>query len=153
MNESMRLLKSDIEADEALIAQNYDKLSVYETPPREAKDVIVVGYYLHNLYTAFEHLCTLIAEAFENRVEDRAHWHTLLLRRMTQDIEGIRPRLFSDETFYCLNELRSFRHVFRSAYGISLDPDRLALVFHRAQVLLTLYPEDVAKFKAFLESL
>ena len=153
MNEKMRLLKSDIEADEAQIAQIYDLLSAYLSPPSEAKDIIVVGYYLHNLYTAFEHLCQLVAEAFENQIDDRAQWHALLLRRMTQAIEGIRPRLFSDETFQYLSELRSFRHVFRSAYAVTLDPDRLALVFHKAIALRPLYKADLAKFKDFLNNL
>ena len=88
MKEKMILLRSDIEKDEAQIAQLYAKLASYTTAPEAAEEAIVAGYYLHNLYTAFEHLCTLVAAAFENQIDDRTQWHSLLLRRMTQDIPG-----------------------------------------------------------------
>ena len=153
MNARIRILIADMASDEDQIAQIYDRLSIYAESPTDDQDVIVVGYYLHNLYTAFEHLSSLVAAAFENQIEDRSQWHALLLRRMAQPVEGIRPRLFSEQTYYCLNELRGFRHVFRSAYTVRLDPNRLRLVFEKAKELQTLYLQDLARFKAFLESL
>lgn len=149
MNEKMRVLTVDIEADESQISQIYQKLAAYETPLDEDR-TILVGYYLHNLYTAFEHICLVVAEAFENQISDRSQWHSLLLRRMTLDIEGMRPRLFSDETYRYIDELRRFRHVFRSAYSVTLDPQRMEMILARALDLRSLYQEDLTKFKEFL---
>jgi len=149
MNEKMRVLTVDIEADESQIAQIYQRLAAYETPLDEDR-TILVGYYLHNLYTAFEHICLVVAEAFENQISDRSQWHSLLLRRMTLDIEGMRPRLFSDETYRYIDELRRFRHVFRSAYSITLDPQRMEMILALALDLRSLYQEDLTKFKQFL---
>jgi len=72
---------------------------------------------------------------------------------MALDVSGLRPRLIGDEAQECLDELRRFRHVFRSAYTISLDKERLNLVIQRAQRLKALYVAELADFKKFLEQL
>lgn len=124
MNEKMLVLKADLEADELQINKIYQELMTYKRPLSDRDRTIAVGYYLHNLYTAFEHTCLLVAETFENQINDRSQWQALLLRRMTQDIEGIRPRLWCDRTYEYLDELRCFHYVFRSAYSMTLDPQR-----------------------------
>jgi hypothetical protein len=83
MNEKIRLLLADLEADQAQIAQIYEKLPVFSITSADVEETIVVGYYLHNLFTAFEHISSIIATAFENQIGDRSQWHSLLLRRMT----------------------------------------------------------------------
>lgn len=72
---------------------------------------------------------------------------------MTLDIEGIRPRLLSDQAYDCLDELRRFRHLFRSAYRMRLDAERLALVYRKAQALEHVYQADIERFLAFLDTL
>ncbi len=103
----------------------YASLDRYPDSPSNEEQLIVIAYYLHNLYSAFESVFQHIAEAFENQVDDRSGWHAELLHRMTLEIEGVRPRLLGPETYDSLDELRRFRHLFRSAYRIHLDPERL----------------------------
>lgn len=110
--EKIELLKASIEAEEKNIASVYAKLDLYPASPDNEEQTIVLAYYLHNLYTAFEQISQLVAQAFENQIDDPARWHSLLLRQMTLDVEGIRPRLFSKATYQHLNRLRRFRHVF-----------------------------------------
>jgi hypothetical protein len=52
-----------------------------------------------------------------------------------------------------LDELRRFRHLFRSAYRLHLDAERLALVCKKAQALKLLYDADMERFLTFLDSL
>ena len=78
MNEKMTVLKADLEADELQINKIYQELATYERPLTDRYRTIAVGYYLHNLYTAFEHTCLLVAETFENQIGDRTQWHALL---------------------------------------------------------------------------
>lgn len=66
---------------------------------------------------------------------------------MTQEIEAIRPRLFSHEAYDWLDELRRFRHVFRSAYSITLDADRLELALKKPRQLQSQYLTDIDEFK------
>ena len=60
----------------------------------DQEQMIAVAYYLHNLYCAFESIFQRVAEGVENRISDRTIWHAELLRRMTLDIEGVRPCRF-----------------------------------------------------------
>lgn len=153
MNAQIQTLKADIAADLKAIAETYTTINRYAAGPTGEEQLIVLAYYLHNLYCAFESIFQHIAEVFENQIPDRASWHTELLRRMTLDIEGVRPRLLSDEAYDCLDELRRFRHLFRSAYRLRLDAERLALVQKKAQTLERIYRADIERFVAFLNSL
>jgi len=105
------------------------------------------------LYMAFEHIFERVAETFENQITDKSQWHAQLLRHMTLDIPEMRPRLVGDETYECLDELRRFRHVFRSAYTLKLDAERLKLVINRARRLRELYPGELSRFGQFLDQI
>jgi len=146
-------LKADIAADLAAIAEIYQALARCGTDLSAESQRIMTAYYLHNLYCAFESIFQRIAEVFGNHISDRAGWHADLLRRMTLDIEGLRPRLLSESAYDALDELRRFRHIFRNAYRLHLDADRLALVYRRARVLEHAYQADMGRFLAFLDDL
>lgn len=105
-----------------------------------------LAYQLHNLYCAFEELMELVADAFENQIEEAGAWHAGLLRRMRIDIPGVRPPLFSDRAYELLDDLRQFRHVFRHAYGRELDPEKVRLVLNRTLGLQTLYEVELQTF-------
>jgi ribonuclease HepT-like protein len=153
MNEKLRLLKADLTAALDVISRLYTELGAYETTSWDKDRTIVVAYHLHNLYCGFEDAFQRIAEVFENEVPDRTQWHAQLLHRMTLDIEGIRPRLLSAEAFDCLDELRRFRHVFRSLYAASLDQQRLRLVWDKAQRLRAIYRADFERFFTYIDQL
>ena len=153
MNVQIQTLKAEIAADLKAIAEIYDALTEYDTRLTGDERVIVLAYYLHNLYCAFESIFQRVASVFGNQIADRSGWHAGLLRRMTLDIDGVRPRLLSDQSYDCLDELRRFRHLFRSAYRMRLDAERLALAYRRARVLERLYRADIEQFLAFLDGL
>ena len=153
MDTKIRTLRADIRADLKAIADIYTALNRYGTVTADEERLIVIAYHLHNLYCAFESIFQRIAEMFGNQISDRAGWHADLLRRMTLDIEGLRPRLLGDEAYDALDELRRFRHLFRSAYRLRLDAERLALVHKKAQILEQVYRADIERFLAFLDTL
>ncbi len=153
MNAQIQTLKADIKADLQAIAEIYSTLHRYDASSLDDEQVVVVAYYLHNLYSAFESIFQRIATVFENQISDQAGWYAELLRHMTLDIEGIRPRVISDAAYDALDELRRFRHVFRSAYRTRLDAERLNLVYRKAQALEQVYQGEIEGFLAFLDSL
>lgn len=153
MNVQIQILKADITADLVAIAEIYQALKRAGTELHEESQRIVTAYYLHNLYCAFESIFQRIATVFGNHISERDGWHADLLRRMTLDIEGLRPRLLSGSAYEAMDELRRFRHVFRSAYRLHLDADRLALVYRKAQALERVYQADMGCFVAFLDEL
>jgi hypothetical protein len=153
MDAQIRTLKANIQADLRTIVDIYAALNRYDTVTADEEQLIAVAYYLHNLYCAFESIFQRIAEVFGNQISDRAGWHADLLRRMTLDIEGLRPSLLSDVAYDALDELRRFRHLFRSAYRLRLDAERMALVCKKAQILEQVYGADFERFLTFLDDL
>jgi hypothetical protein len=153
MNPQSALLKANIDADIREIESMYGRLADYINDLTTTEQAIVAGYYLNNLYNVFENISLNIAKTFENNLDDRGQWHTALLKRMTLNIEGIRPKLWQEETYKSLDELRRFRHIFRHAYTIELDPQRMTIIMAQAQRLKNLYQADLEQFKSFLDTL
>jgi hypothetical protein len=153
MKEKILALKADIGADLQAIKQIYAKLAAQDETIASDERAIVAGYYLHNLYNVFENVFQRVAETFENDISDKTQWHAHLLRRMTLDIEDVRPRLLSDEAYQCLDELRRFRHLFRNLYTADLDSERLRLVWNEARRLKALYRVDIERFLTYLDHL
>ena len=90
-----------------------------------AETVESAGYWMHNLYCAFEDLFKLVAGFWENTLSADGEYHVQLLKRMQLNIEDVRPALLSESSYRLLNELRGFRHVFRHAYNYGLDDERV----------------------------
>jgi len=65
---------------------------------------------------------------------------------METEIKGMRPALISESAYVALDELRGFRHIFRHAYGVVLDPKRFQFVLRKALALKKIYKKDVANF-------
>jgi hypothetical protein len=96
-SERLTILKAEIESQTKEIENIYEKI---EERKRE-KGIAALestAYQLHNLYCAFEDLFKIIADAFENHIQDKTQFHIELLKRMTISIEGIRPALLSEAT-------------------------------------------------------
>lgn len=84
-----------------------------------------VAYALHNVYNALENVFEQVSRTFENHVVDRGQWHKELLGKLFLEIRGVRPPLLQSAQRDFLNDLRSFRHLFRHAYDFELDADKL----------------------------
>ncbi len=66
---------------------------------------------------------------------------------MNAQIKTLKAEVLADD------ELRRFRHLFRSAYRLRIDADRLALVHKKAKALQKVYPADLEHFLTFLDTL
>ena len=108
------------------------------------------GYWLHNLYCAFEDLFKLVTGFWENNVPTDGEFHIHLLKRMLVRVEGIRPALLSEESYRCLNEVRGFRHAFRHAYSYGLDEERVAFLLRRVLGKRDMVMTDLKRFRKFI---
>ena len=70
---------------------------------------------------------------------------------MALEIKGVRPRFISETAYEFLNDLRGFRHVFRHAYGVELEAEKIKLVLKKAQALKKIYQKDIVFFLAQLK--
>jgi len=153
MNAKFLVLERSLKADLQVIERLYRELGEPElVESKEEERTIVVAYYLQGLYSAFENVFRNIAKAFENQL-DPVSWHQDLLRRMRLDLSPLRPAVLDEESYEKLDELRRFRHLFRTGYGLKLDPLRLQLVVRKALELRLLYRQQLGRFLKFLASL
>lgn len=115
-------------------------------------DYAALGYTIHNVYGLMENACLRIAKFFENGLS-RDAWHRELLDRMLIDIEAVRPAFLSREAHALLDDLRSFRHVFRNLYNRPLDVDRLLGVQKKVGAAVEAFLSAVETYKGFLQAL
>lgn len=83
------------------------------------------AYELARFYNVFEKMLELICEEFENHFEKQGDYHERLLKRLSLNLEGIRPAFIPKEKLPDVRELKGFRHVVRHAYDLKLRADRL----------------------------
>jgi ferredoxin-fold anticodon binding domain-containing protein len=154
MDDKTLVLINSIRQDLAAIATIYAELEHHPLQADTDEDtLIVISYHLHNLYNAFENIFRNIATMFENSVDEMERWHVQLLERMRLDISPLRPAVIDDAAYDALDELRRFRHLFRHAYSVKLDPLRLQLVIHKALALKAIYAGQLGRFVDFLQGL
>ena len=152
---NLALLEADMAAQRmiiervfALVLKRSENLS-----PENPEKLESLAYQLHNFYGAVEELLKVVATYCENNVTDAAQWHSLLLKRMMQSVQGVRPALLSIESYDLLNGLRAFRHFFRHAYGVPLDFSQLQSNLHRAVQVKPQLDKDFDRFLEVLRSL
>jgi len=113
----------------------------------DSLDWAALGYTIHAAFTCIENHCLRVAKTFENGLDDTS-WHRGLLDRMTLDIPEIRPALLDAGARRLLDELRAFRHVFRTLYSDRLDAERLRLTQGRFGPALEAFRQAHALFAA-----
>ncbi len=154
MDDKILVLLNNIRRDLEAIATIYGELERHPLQENTDDDtLIIVAYHLHNLYNAFENTFQNIAAVFENSVDEVERWHAQLLERMRLDVMPLRPAVIDDTAYDALDELRRFRHLFRHAYSVNLDPLRLQLVMHKALALRAIHTEQLKRFMDFLQGL
>jgi hypothetical protein len=125
---SLRLLVAELDKDVRDLAQLQEENRRAEMRIREGStdslDIAALAYTIHNLYCLMENYFLRIAKTFENNVGGDT-WHRDLVRRMTIEVDGVRPALLDDETAAKIDELRAFRHVFRNVYQAPLRAERV----------------------------
>ncbi|HEY0513255.1 MAG TPA: hypothetical protein VGH73_15205 [Thermoanaerobaculia bacterium] len=153
MNEKFLVLERNIQSDLEAINRLFEALGAPELGDSEPQEsLIVTAYRLHGLYTAFENIFRNVAAAFENHL-DPSSWHRDLLQRMRLDLSPIRPAVIDSAAYEKLDEMRRFRNVFRTLYGLDLDPLRLRVVLHKALELKPLYRVQIGRFLEFLRGI
>lgn len=110
------------------VVQLDNKLSLNVKNLHEHPHLVTAAYHLSGIYSCLEDIFFKIAKVFENRVENPSSWHRELLERMRINVRNIRPHVISEETYPLLDEMRRFRHVFRSSYMFSLKRPQIELL-------------------------
>jgi hypothetical protein len=155
--EEILQLKAELTADFSFIFECAEKNRrmterIDKNPAADEFDYAALGYTLHNLYNAFESYFLRIAKFFENNL-DNTSWHKELIGRMLLDIEGLRPALFGKDFAVVIDELRRFRHVFRSLYQADLQPSRVISVNEQSAGIADAFLKYHEAYIIFLDKL
>ncbi|MDA8122932.1 MAG: hypothetical protein M0Z38_10245 [Deltaproteobacteria bacterium] len=155
-SERLRTLKAELDADmkilEALEGKyNKAKAKLKRIEPDEL-DFAGLAYTIVNTYSLMENYFLCVAKGFENAIE-RDRWHKDLVKRMSLEIEGVRPALLETRDVPLIDELRAFRHVFRNIYQGELDTGKLNLVDSRMPDALRAFKSAHRRFGVALDRL
>lgn len=110
-----------------------------------------VALNLHGFYAGLEHIFEDIAREVEESIPGGPDWHQSLLLQMSADIAGIRQSVLKQETRYCLEEYRGFRHVVRNVYTFNLRPARLQELTDNLRSCYESVVRDLKSFTDFLK--
>ena len=83
------------------------------------------AFEIARCYNVIEQAALRVARSFENHFEKSSGWHEAILKRMSLEIPGVRPALFSPEMKRTLDAIRRFRHLVHHAYDLELRKDRV----------------------------
>jgi hypothetical protein len=119
--EAMTRCLSDIEAAAASLS----------TSPTDRAQQAFAAVALHGWYTGLETIIERIARTIDRSVPTGDTWHRDLLSQSMAEIPGLRPAVLPATLKRDLVELLDFRHFFRHAYGVNLDPARLRVNIER----------------------
>ena len=121
--------------------------------PDESAYLDSVALNLHGFYAGLERLFELIARHVDGVLPSGETWHRDLLRRMAQDIAGVRPAVLSQDSVLALDEFRRFRHLVRNVYTMSLAPEKMAGLMTTLPTLWLTLRAELWAFADFLEVL
>lgn len=155
---SPRILKSEIQNSLKVL----DKLEAHLIDFRNRKlsagleysidEAMVLTQSLSSYYTCLETIFLRISSFFENDLV-KERWHQDLLEKMTLEIDGIRPRVISDEVYKNLVELLKFRHFTRYYYELNYDWDKLKYLLIKFDKARERVKSELDEFIGFLSAL
>ncbi|MBF8258617.1 MAG: hypothetical protein HW377_991 [Actinobacteria bacterium] len=155
-SERLRTLKAELDADMKILEglegkYRKAKAKLKRIEPDEL-DYAGLAYTIVNIYNLMENYFLCVAKVFENTIE-RDRWHKDLVKRMSLEIEGVRPAVLDAGDVPLIDDLRAFRHVFRNIYQGELDTGKLNLVDSRMSDALRAFKSAHRKFSATLDRL
>jgi hypothetical protein len=112
-----------------------------------------VALNLHGFYAGVERIFEDIARNLDEAVPAGSDWHRDLLLQMSAAIDGVRPAVISQETRFCLDEYRGFRHVVRNVYTFNLRPSRLQELTENLSSCYHQLHTELTVFTSFLRDL
>jgi hypothetical protein len=121
-----------------------DAKTAFSDDAREDRER-AIGSHLHNSYGGMESAVERIVRLFDKELPTGANYHIELIDRASRPIHGVRPAVISADTATDLHRLRTFRHVFRTAYG-RFDYQRAKENVPVVERCMTSFSKDVTAF-------
>jgi len=125
-------------------------LAPWRDRPPERPWLLMAAVAVHGWYTGLEAVCERAARLLDAVVPSGEAWHRELLAQAMAEIPGVRPAIVPQTLHGDLLALLGFRHFFRHAYGVDLDPARLRVELDRMLRIAPVVADALDRFDAFL---
>lgn len=109
-----------------------------------------IAVKVHGWYTGLENTLRRVERSFGTEPSGE-EWHRELLAGAVRDIPGLRPPILPPDALDDLQEILKFRHFFRNAYAVDLDPTKIARVSDRLLQVRVPVHLALSDFIAFLQ--
>lgn len=151
-------LRREIDVDLAALEARSAEVTLLLQQWRDAgglprAELVLVAVNLHGWYTALETLLERIARLLDDDVPTGPTWHSDLIEQMEVDVPGVRPSVVPLDADADVHELRKFRHFFRNAYLLELDPARIREHADRLVRVHQLVQPAVAALRAHVDAM
>ncbi len=141
-------ISSDLDALRKRALEGTDVLSSWSSVSRDK--VIVSAVALHGWYTCLETLLERICREIDQEVPKGNASHRKLLVQAMTEVPQIRPLILSRTLLQDLLSLLSFRHFFRHAYAVELDPEKVREELTRLARIKSQIEQELLRFDEFL---
>ncbi|MBK8100907.1 MAG: hypothetical protein IPK26_27795 [Planctomycetes bacterium] len=154
MNGSLAVQRLEVRSDVQAFVCRIDELAglVLSAATTDANLIARAAVALHHAYCAIEAGMARVARVFGTEPSG-INWHRSLLETMAMEVPGLRPAVLRAAAVPDLREILSFRHFFRDAYQVALDPVRLSSLRDRAVAVRPMVVEDFEQLDRWLEAL
>jgi hypothetical protein len=153
VNGSIQVLRLEIGSDRRAFEERAGELATLVLTPKTTDPNLLAraAVALHHAYGAIESAMARIAKVFSTEPAG-GNWHRSLLETMSMDVPGIRPAVLTASSLPALRDLLAFRHFFRHAYSVPLDPARLCALRDRVGEVRSQLLSDFDRLDAWLAS-
>jgi len=107
------------------LCREMDELLSGGVDKKSSLEVRAAASILHDFYCGIEKIFERVALTMDKSIPSGLNWHTDLLLRMGDPVEGIRNNVISGKLKENLKEYLRFRHLFRHIYGFELKWERI----------------------------
>jgi hypothetical protein len=120
-------LRTEVQSDRAAMQARADEAAqLIDRWDREGAlgrpEIVLLAVNLHGWYTALEAALERIGRLLDQSVPEGESWHADLVAQMQLEVPGVRRAVIPKDVDAGLRDLRRFRHFFRNAYVLDLDP-------------------------------
>lgn len=126
-------LKADLEDLDLVVNEAAACLSEFSSREPSKLEVRGAGDIVHDFYNAAERFFERVAVELNGGLPAGPDSHTQLLRRMSREVDGVRPAVIDDWLREVLHEYLRFRHLFRHGYGFMLDWAKISPLLEQMQ--------------------
>lgn len=100
-----------------------------------------VGGMLHSFYNGVENILKQTFLAHDKDIPNDIQWHREMLRK------ALEYGFISEETLKQLTPFLTFRHLYRNAYALELNPDKMQVLADEIKSTFNKFKNEIAYLK------